>query len=513
MMILDRLPADALDLSELDDLTPYVKRKICVPQRCDPYCSNYGECRYHRFKQYASSPEIDIQVCNHNYVLADIVNRVEGRNSLIPNYQMLIIDEAHKFLSAAQSIYGSELGDIYELANAALDVDPENVFKLNRELRNLFGELEQSGGQDDADSERREAEFSAEANRHLRNICNITEEIADALESAGAEYLGLSREFERLRNNAVALSKSALQIRWLEREDNGELKLCGMPKRLNELLKNHLWSKGLPIVLTSGTLSANGDFSRTMQTLGIDRMGGKVKTTRKASPFNYRENALLYISNCVPFPNTDSDVYLDRLAFEIERLINASHGHAAVLFTSYKAMDMVYERLTARNLKFPLFRLDKGDVTTITQFKQSGNGILFSSGALWEGIDIPGDALSMLIIVKLPFAVPDPITGYEQNLYEDFSEYRDNVLIPDMLIKLIQGFGRLIRSETDTGVVAILDSRVNINGTYRWLVLAAMPDCDVTASVAGVQAFIEEKKPLEYFAEKDNNTLSQVGTR
>ena len=134
--------------------------------------------------------------------------------------------------------------------------------------------------------------------------------------------------------------------------------------------------------------------------------------------------------------------------------------------------------------------------------------MLFASGALWEGIDIPGDALSMLIIVKLPFAVPDPIGEYEQTLYKDMFEYKSRVVVPEMLIKLKQGFGRLIRTETDTGVVAILDNRANSRGAYRGRVLAALPECRVVSSVAAVNRFIHEKKPIEYFEEGRHAQIS-----
>jgi ATP-dependent DNA helicase DinG len=162
-------------------------------------------------------------------------------------------------------------------------------------------------------------------------------------------------------------------------------------------------------------------------------------------------------------------------------------------------MDMVWEQLAERNMPFPLFRLDKGGVREIERFKRSGNGVLFAAGALWEGIDIPGDVLSMLIIVKLPFAVPDPIGEYEQTLYAGMDEYKSAVVVPEMLIKLKQGFGRLIRTEKDTGCAAILDSRVNESGAYRGRVLDALPDCYVTADIHEVEGFFRVMKSPEYF--------------
>jgi ATP-dependent DNA helicase DinG len=265
----------------------------------------------------------------------------------------------------------------------------------------------------------------------------------------------------------------------------------------------------------------------------LEKLGGRLTEISKPSPFNYQDNVLLYIRENTPFPDQSSKQYIVSIADEAEKLIKASQGHAAVLFTSYKVMDMVWELFKKRGLKFPVFRLDKGGVREIERFKASGNGILFASGSLWEGIDIPGDALSMLIIVKLPFAVPDPIGEYEQTLYKDMFEYKSKVVVPEMLVKLKQGFGRLIRTETDTGVIAILDSRAALGlprnevlweedeqrrgadarrqaseaerslrgrgGAYRERVLNALPNCRMTAEIADVRGFIKAMKTPEYF--------------
>jgi ATP-dependent DNA helicase DinG len=215
----------------------------------------------------------------------------------------------------------------------------------------------------------------------------------------------------------------------------------------------------------------------------------------------------------MPFPDGKDKKYIAGITDEINRLIMASHGHAAVLFTSYDTMGRVHAALSARNLPFPLMRLERGSSAAIENFKQTKNAVLFASGSLWEGIDIPGDALSMLIIVKLPFQVPDPIGEYEQTLYSNMYEYKQRVIVPEMLLKLKQGFGRLIRTETDTGVVAILDSRANSSGVYRKRVLDALPDCRVTTDIGEIERFILEKKPPEYFINQDCRPFSQLGKR
>ena len=510
-------PNAAIDLAEIDGLTAHVKRKICVPDRCDKHCPHREDCPYLLFREQAGSSEIDIQVCNHNYLLADTQRRRDSKRPLLPNYQCIIIDEAHKFLPAARSMYGVELSslclpEIKVMANK-LNLAYEEAQKLMRlatsilsnESKRLFrGLLKKPGSVDTEDEvEHYTAAIDDKAYRHIRNIRQIADELIERLAPQSFSGNGAGRkaqilwELEQARNQAAMLAQHNELITWLE-TDNGENRLCAIPKDLNERLYMDMWSKGLPIILTSGTLSSGGDFSHSKRTLGLDRVK-RLTETSKPSPFDYHENAILYISEDTPFPDQRNKDYILSITDEIEQLIQAAHGHTAVLFASYKAMDMVWEQLAERGIPFPFFRLDKGGIREIDRFKQSGNGVLFAAGALWEGIDIPGDALSMLIVVKLPFAVPDPISEYEQSLYNGLDEYKSKVVVPEMLIKLKQGFGRLIRAETDTGVVAILDSRAGSGGAYRDCVLNALPDCYVTSDIFDVTDFIKAAKAPDYF--------------
>jgi ATP-dependent DNA helicase DinG len=187
---------------------------------------------------------------------------------------------------------------------------------------------------------------------------------------------------------------------------------------------------------------------------------------------------------------------------EIERLVTVSRGRAAVLFTSYNVMGRVHAELQKKRLPYPMWKLERGTSNAIERFKQSGKGVLLASGSLWEGIDIPGDALSMLIIVKLPFQAPDALSEAERERYAYGRDYLREVLVPDMLIKLRQGAGRLIRTETDTGVIAILGCRANERGAYFLPVTAALPDCDWTSDINDIDPFLRERKPAEYFAEQ-----------
>jgi len=520
-------PNAEIDLAEIEGLTPYVKRKISVPDRCDKHCPHREGCRYIRFREQAGSSTIDIQVCNHNYLLADTLRRADEQRPLIPNYQSVIIDEAHKFLQAARSMYGMELSSrtlpeikdsVFELNlkhGAAMKLARKTARKLATESNRLFHRLLASAicEKSEEESNRLTAEIDIYAAGHIRNVCELSESLMDLLDSEIAVGNSEGRrahiiwELKQIHKQAAALSEHGSLICWLETPNQSTSPgteratlLCAIPKDLNERLYDDLWSRGIPAILTSGTLSAAGDFSHIKRSLGIERVSqSRLTETSKPSPFDYYENALLYISEMMPFPDQRNRSYIVTIAEEVEKLVVASHGHAAVLFTSYKAMDMVWEYLTERNIPFPMFRLDKGGIREIDRFRQNKKGVLFAAGALWEGIDIPGDALSMLIIVKLPFAVPDPIGEYEQTLYDNMDEYKERVIVPEMLIKLKQGFGRLIRTEDDTGAVAILDSRVNSSGTYRARVLKALPDCYVTDDISTVDGFMRVKKSPDYF--------------
>jgi len=184
---------------------------------------------------------------------------------------------------------------------------------------------------------------------------------------------------------------------------------------------------------------------------------------------------------------------------EVEKLIDAAYGHTAVLFTSYTVMEKVYGQIKALNLPYPVFCLERSGLSALNDFKRSGNGVLFATGAMWEGVDIPGDTLSMLIIVRLPFAVPDPVSDWEKTLYSGMDEYKEMVITPEMLIKLKQGYGRLIRLETDTGAVAIIDIRASKHGAYRKLILNALPKCQVTSHINVIKKFMRKIKPPSYF--------------
>ncbi|MCL2343592.1 MAG: ATP-dependent DNA helicase [Firmicutes bacterium] len=510
------LDGNLIDLSLAKNLTPYMRRAICVDEHCGKTCPLHGRCRYMRYMDAARRGGYDFQVVNHNYLLADLRHRRQTDKPLIPDYQALIIDEAHKFLDAARSMYGCSLS-LTAFERITKDVKDftfghgvptagirQETDKILSKSRLLFRLLYQEAPPIETDEEIER--FATKIRERTEKVIRGLKDNADALRAL-LDTRPVMEKYEARRGEVMrALEQSsealAMFIRhkelvyWLE--DSNILK--AIPKQLDQLLTRDLWSKDIPIVLTSGTLSAAGSFAHIKRKLGLDLVQPKrILEATKPSPFNYKENALLYISENIPFPDNDDRDYIRAVADEAEKLIRVAHGHTAMLFTSYKVMDKVYALLAARKLPYPMFRQDRGGSAAIERFKRSGNGVLFSSGALWEGIDIPGDILSMLIIVRLPFPVPDPISEWERTLYASMDEYKAKVVVPEMLIKLKQGFGRLIRAVSDTGVIAIIDSRANSSGAYRRRILTALPSCRVTSRIIGVKQFFEKKKPIEFF--------------
>jgi len=474
-------------------------------------CPLLYSCRYSLFRETAKKTGYDFIICNHQLLLADMKLRAEDSKGILPPYQTLILDEAHKVLPAARTLYGAELSAeaipivskmLIELNFTPLETPETDGWKTIRDLVCMLSEKLYKVNI--------HLFSKKDAGKHCDRSLMKIREIADLLQ----RYLPKSREFkvardERLKHSLMwvlrhigkaseNLSDSGVMIRWFVTDSDGaKTAIGGIPKDLKDRLYNDLWKRGIPTMLTSGTLSVGGDFTALKQSLGLDHKQVRLAETTHTSPFNYKENCLIYLSGNVP--DYRENDYNTKLTNEIERLIITSNGHAAVLFTSYKSMRVIHGLLKQRLPEMKDFVLERGTSTAIEQFKVSGNGVLFACGSMWEGIDIPGDALSMLIIVKLPFAVPDPIGEYEQTLYGSMSEYKNRVIVPEMLIKLKQGFGRLIRTETDTGAVAILDSRVSKGGAYRERVLNALPECRVTADIRDVEGFIRAKKPEEYF--------------
>ena len=485
-----RMAENVLDLDHIPGLSRYDRCRICVPQSCPRDCFLRLDCRYQQYLRDSMKP--DIQICNHNYLLANASHRLEERPLLLRQYQALVVDEAHKLPDAARQMYTETLSaqDMDELCFLLQQAHFKN---LSKRLRTAFLTLSISCTPSFAMPKRKiSVPFSLTPFRQAA--------LADCISLL--QYIGSQPDMPHYLQYRLAETESLLRlffldvptrILYLEFSADGQLTFCAASNRVPQLLRSALWNTREPTILTSGTLTAAGDFDHTKQLLGLAAYA-PLRHFRAESPFNYRKKCLLYI----PARRAAAVPENQYLADQIVRLTAACHGHALVLFTSYRQMRNVYDALGGR-LMFPVFQAGRGQNRSIQQFKQSGNGVLFAAGSCWEGIDFPGDMVSLLIIAKLPFPIPDPVSDYKRHQYPNLRDYINAEIIPEMQKKLRQGFGRAIRTEQDSCVVAILDERAGIGGKYHDAALAALPTCPITEKIEDMQQFIREQKHPDYF--------------
>ena len=485
-----RMAENVLDLDHIPGLSRYDRCRICVPQSCPRDCFLRLDCRYQQYLRDSRKP--DIQICNHNYLLANASHRLEERPLLLRQYQALVVDEAHKLPDAARQMYtetlsAQDMDDLCSLLQQAHFKD------LSKRLRTVFLTLSISCAPSFAMTKRKiSIPFSLTPFRQAA--------IADCINLL--QYIGSQPDMPHYLQYRLAETESLLRlflldvptrILYLEFSADGQLTFCAASNRVPQLLRSALWNTREPTILTSGTLTAAGDFDHTEQLLGLAAYA-PLRHFRAESPFNYRKKCLLYI----PARRAAAVPENQYLADQIVRLTAACHGHALVLFTSYRQMRNVYDALGGR-LTFPVFQAGRGQNRSIQQFRQSGNGVLFAAGSCWEGIDFPGDMVSLLIIAKLPFPIPDPVSNYERQQYPNLRDYINAEVIPEMQKKLRQGFGRAIRTEQDSCVIAILDERAGIGGKYHDAALAALPTCPTTEKIEDARQFIREQKRPDYF--------------
>ncbi len=258
-------------------------------------------------------------------------------------------------------------------------------------------------------------------------------------------------------------------------QDHENITLHSAPLHIGSMLEEFLWNEKDSVILTSATLHVNGEFTFLQDRLHAQ----KVESISLGSPFNYKESTLVFVPKDMPEP-TDKQRYQQQVERAIIELAATLEGRVLALFTSYQQLKQTAQAITPRLALGNISVFDQSDgnsrQTLVESFKNSKKAVLLGTRSFWEGVDIPGDSLSGLVIVRLPFTVPtDPVFAARSATYQDaFNQFT----LPDALLRFRQGFGRLIRTQTDRGVVVILDSRVT-NKNYGRAFIDALPDCDV----------------------------------
>lgn len=491
-----------------------------------------GACPFHRAK--AASQSAHVLVVNHALLLSDIATG----SKVLPEYSHLIIDEGHHLENATTSslsfklnqfdlermmkeIGGSSSGVLGHILTEAKDALRPSDFGLlqkkishatdmsfrieqvNREFFNALGEFArlQREGQPQSNYAWQarilpatrtlpywdEVEIAWDtAGSTVRMLLKALEEIYSAIADLYNEgHENLQDVMGDLGNVARRLGEAEVNVTsmiskpnnelvyWLEVQPNGnKLALNAAPLRVGPLIEKYLWHEKQAVVLTSATLTTHGEFQYLRNTLGAD----EAEEMQLGSPYDYESAALLYIASDIPEPNVNG--YQQQLDRTIINTAKATGGRMLVLFTSYAALKKTSQAITGSLAREDIYVYEQGDGASpnalLESFKATDRAVLLGTKSFWEGVDVPGESLSIVVITKLPFDVPtDPLIAARSEMYEDsFQEY----YLPEAILKFRQGFGRLIRTASDRGVVAILDRRV-LTKQYGRLFLESLPQC------------------------------------
>ncbi len=472
------------DIAELGDIASNVHSlnitstsESCLGSKC----RFFNECFVYRLKIEAEKS--DIIIANYHLLFADYRVKNEGFGKVLPNFKYLICDEAHSIEDIATEYFSSSISR-YQIANFFKDIDFEK-FKSAKKLENVFNEffaiVESSINEDKKiEIENIKSKKLEDKGEETLNLLNI---FINELQDNGSEELSIDRQdsinlikralsFIETLNN-IFFNDDKFLIKWVERA-NKNILLKYSPVDISSNLKD-FFSELKGVLFTSATLSVNRNFSFFKNRLGITNSNSEKIFN---SNFDYKKQALLFIPKSMPEPNENS--FPDKMASELENLINITNGNAFVLFTNIRNMEKVYS-IVKDKIDYPIFiQGEASNLFLLDNFRSNRNSILFGSFSFWEGIDIQGENLSLVVIEKLPFSVPsDPLkrARIEKVKSDNGSPFFD-YQVPEAVMLLKQGVGRLIRSRTDVGIISIFDTRL-INKSYGKVFIKNIPEMEI----------------------------------
>jgi len=493
---------DRAELSNLPESLSFwrhidARSESCLGQKCP----DYDACFITRMRNRAQ--EADIVVINHHLFFADLSLRNGNYGSVLPDYTAVILDEAHLVEEVASEYFGAQVSnyqiddlvrDLGMLTIEEAEVDQElthSVARMSRFADNFFMGFRDGRGEDGRypiipgtfarrqSSGEMEATPLGELYMALEGAIARTETTLDAVKDKPPEMEAIVRRLRELRFELefIVTGTDKKFVYWLERRNRGVF-LRASPIDVAGLLQDKLFEEVPTVVLTSATLSSGGNFAFIRDRLGLDTADDLIAS----SSFDYESQAILYLPAKMPDPRDRN--WGSAAADEVIRILNATEGRAFVLSTSLAGMQSLFENVWAE-IDYPcLVQGSASKSQLLKKFRETPNAVLFATSSFWQGVDVRGEQLSCVIIDKLPFAVPtDPIVAARQRSIEDsggssFYEYS----VPHAIIALKQGLGRLIRSTTDRGVLAILDPRLRTKG-YGRTFLQSLPPCRVTSRI------------------------------
>ena len=469
-------------------------------------CPMYADCFVVKARRAAQ--EADVVVVNHHLLLADFALKQEGFGEILPGAGAFVIDEAHQFPETAAQFLGAALSDhmLREFArdllaecgqvtgSLALLRAPLDALEAGiRNVRLAMDRLPTRGSAAQfAASDAAEAALS-ELDRLLADLASVLSGLLGS--SPGMDTLGERLDELRLRlrrwrehddadrDDDASSADPDDDIRWYELSMRG-FRLALTPLSVAGPLAQFRAHSRAAWIHTSATLAVDGDFDLFRRRTGLF----DAPTMALASPFDYARQALLYLPAGLPEPNHPA--YLAAMTEALAELVQASRGRALLLFTSHRALRFAAQALPEQ-LDYPFFvQGQAGKHRLLEDFRASGNGVLLGAASFWEGVDVPGDALSLVAIDRLPFAPPDDpvMTARMAAIRRDGGDPFNEWQLPQAALTMKQGVGRLIRTAGDRGVVAILDPRVRAKA-YGRRILQALPPMPRTTDIADVRHF------------------------
>ncbi len=499
---------DRAELKNLPDELPLwhhldARRETCTGQKC----RDFEACFVTRVRQRAL--ESDIVIVNHHLFFADLALRQGDFGAVLPDYSVVIFDEAHELEDVATQYFGVMVSNyrIEELvrdSEKALNEAAAGSEHLTGQLARLsvravefFARFKAKDGRlpmqelGSGLGIRRGPENSDGIADSYRGLCTQLSLVELGLKNAGVQsdtIDGLVRRAAELQDELGLIfeSDSTANVYWYELRGRGVF-LWASPIHVASILNERLFSGVDSAVLTSATLATGGNFQFIRSRLGLE----KAEELILGSHFDFARQAVFYIPRDIPEPREQG--WVDRACTELESILEASRGRAFVLFTSYSQMALVYQRLRGR-LAFPmLLQGEKSKSGLLETFRGTPNAVLFATSSFWQGVDVQGEKLSCVVIDKLPFSVPsDPVVAARIRYIGEmggnaFYDYQ----IPEAIILLKQGLGRLIRSATDRGILALLDKRV-LTKSYGRMFLKSLPPAPLTHDRERLRNFLAD---------------------
>jgi ATP-dependent DNA helicase DinG len=489
---------DRSEIADLPDGAEFWREISAASENCiGQACPDFDACWVTAMRQRAL--EADIVVVNHHLLCADLAVKDGSYGHVIPPYDTVVLDEAHLLEDVATQYFGITVSshrvedlcrDVErELAAAKLearDVRAE-ADALRRRAERFFKHLSAGRGERLAPGwmTSRVAEDSATL---LMRLDGLTTAIL-ALPERSEPLAGLAARAQALKGEMgfVLSADDDSHVYFVETRGRGVF-LKATPIDVSSMLRELLFDGVRAAVLTSATLAVDGGFEYLKARIGID----STEELLLASPFDYAAQAILYVPTGMPEPRAPT--FVDRAAAEIAALLEESRGRAFVLFTSYANMNAVAERL-AGEVPYPL--LIQGEApkhVLLETFRTTPGAVLLATASFWQGVDVVGDQLSCVIVDKLPFASPgDPVVAARierlRNRGENpFGEYQ----VPVAILTLKQGLGRLIRSSSDRGILAVLDSRL-VQKAYGRRFLESLPPARLVHDRAALEGFLDPR--------------------